>query len=273
MVRMLLKRVTVITRVMIAGCLSLAFFAAAMLIFIHNDLRRVIYAQTATRVSVANDVLHELVRFEGEPRFDGRDLRFGTWLPRGDNSVVDHLRALTGADATIFAIVNGKPIRVATTIMKLDGSGRNVGTELVGPARAAFDAKTAFEGVSPVAGRDFVNQYDPIRDARGRTVGILYTGIPLTNLHQALDDAMRTVLVVTALALATCLALLYVTMLPLQHAFRNAVRIASGLAEGDVDQHSDTIAGGELGQMTDRVSKYDRLPTAYGRNCRHAGSR
>jgi len=47
---------------------------------------------------------------------DGK-LRFGRWVANGDNSLVDHLHALTGADATLFALLDGKPIRVTTTIL------------------------------------------------------------------------------------------------------------------------------------------------------------
>jgi diguanylate cyclase (GGDEF)-like protein len=251
MFRALSKRVSIVTRVMLAGALSLAFFAVAMLFFIRNDLTRTVYAQTTLRVGVANNVLHDLTKAQGPPRLEGRNLSFGAKLANGDESVVDHVRALTGADATIFRVEDGRPIRVATTILKLDGSGRNVGTELVGPARAAFDAGHGFEGLSPVAGRDFVNRYDPIHDASGRTVGILYTGIPLTDMQRAVADAMDAVLVVTALSLGACLAMLYVAMVPLRRALRNAVVIATGLAKGDVDQHSETISDGELGQMTD----------------------
>jgi diguanylate cyclase (GGDEF)-like protein len=251
MFRSISKRVSIVTRVMLAGSLSLALFAAAMVFFIRNDLGRTVYAQTALRVGYANSVLHDLLKADGPPRLEGRSLRFGAWLANGDNSVVDHLRALTGADATIFMVVDGKPIRVATTILKLDGSGRNVGTELLGPARDAIDAGLGFSGISPVAGRDFVNRYDPIHDASGRTVGILYTGIPLTAMERAVSDAMGAVLVVTALALGACLAMLYVTMVPLRRALRNAVVIANGLAKGEVDQRSETISDGELGQMTD----------------------
>ena len=64
---------------------------------------------------------------------DGK-LRFGSWTVAGDHSVVDEVKALTGGDATIFQLIDGKPMRVTTTILKLHSSERNDNTELVGLA-------------------------------------------------------------------------------------------------------------------------------------------
>ncbi len=43
----------------------------------------------------------------------------------------------------------------------------DIGTELVGPARTAFAAGRRYAGVSPVAGRPFLNRDDALRDGRG----------------------------------------------------------------------------------------------------------
>ncbi len=237
-------------RIILAGCLSLILFAIAMLVFIKIDLEQAIYSETDARVQVAQNTMRELIRAKGVPTLADGKLRIGRWVANNDNSLVDHLRALTGADATLFALLDGKPMRVTTTIRKLDGSGRNVHTELVGPARDAFDAGRSFAGVSPVAGRPFLNRYDALRDARGRVIGIVYTGIPLTTMNSTVSRAMRMVLVVTATALLASLLLLYAAVRPLQRAFQNAVAMARGLAGGDVDQHSEVVSDDELGQVS-----------------------
>jgi hypothetical protein len=54
-------------------------------------------------------------------------------------------------------VIAGKPVRVATTLTK-DGR-RIVGTELAGPARAAFDKGQDFDGISPILGKPYVNHY------------------------------------------------------------------------------------------------------------------
>lgn len=242
-------RISIVTRIVLACCLSLVLFAIAMLVFIRIDLEHEIYTQTDARVQIAQNVMRQLIREKGVPTLVDGKLRLGRWVANDDNSLVDHLHALTGADATLFAILDGKPMRVTTTILKLNGSGRNVRTELVGPARDAFDAGRSFAGVSPVAGRPFLNRYDVLRDARGRVIGIVYTGIPLTTMSNSVAQAMGTVLVVTIIALLASLLLLYAAMRPLQRAFQSAVAMAHGLACGDVDQHIEIVSHDELGQV------------------------
>jgi diguanylate cyclase (GGDEF)-like protein len=244
------KRISIVTRIALAASLSLLLFAVAMLICVKNDIEQAVYSETDARVATAEKTIEKLIRIKGEPTLVAGQLRLGRWLANRDNSLVDEVHNLTGADATLFAIVGGKPMRVTTTIRKADGSGRIVHTELVGPARLAYDAGHGFAGISNVAGRPFLNRYDPLRDKRGRVVGIVYTGIPLTMMRDMVAKAMRTVIIVTAFALLASFALLYIAMRPLRRAFRNAVIMAQGLAGGDVDQQSGIVSNDELGAVS-----------------------
>jgi len=245
-----LKSISIITRIVIAGCISLVLFAAAMLTIVKHDIEQAVFVQSNARLQSAQNTLFHLIRDKGTPSLVNGKLRLGRWVANNDNSIVDEVRALTGADATLFAVLGGKPMRVTTTILKRDGSGRNVHTELVGPARTAFDAGKDFAGVSPVAGRLFLNRYAMLRDGRGRVIGIAYTGIPLTTMSQMVWQAMRTILIMTAFALLASMSLLYAVMRPLQRTFRNAVTMAQGLARGDVDQQSGDVSDDELGQVS-----------------------
>jgi diguanylate cyclase (GGDEF)-like protein len=245
-----IRRVSIVTRIAAAVVVSLLLFAATMLVFIKSEFEQAIYAETDARVQAAQNTYWQLVRAKGTPTLVNGQLRLGRWLANDDNSLVDDVHHLTDADATLFAILNGKPIRVATTILKLDGSGRNMHTELLGPARTAFDVGQSFAGISPVAGRPFLNRYDALRDANGRVVGIVYTGIPLTSMAADVNKAMRTIIIATVIALVGMLCLLYLVMRPLKRAFRSAVTMAQGLAGGDVDQHSDAVSRDELGDVS-----------------------
>lgn len=98
------SRISIGTRIVLAGCVSLVLFAVAMLLFIRIDLQQAIYTETDARVQVAQNTLRELVRAKGVPTLVDGKLRLGRWVANGDNSLVDHLHALTGADATLFAL-------------------------------------------------------------------------------------------------------------------------------------------------------------------------
>jgi diguanylate cyclase (GGDEF)-like protein len=248
-VRSLVKSTSLITRIAVAATLSLALFAVGTVVIIKTDIERSIYAATDARVQVGQNTLWDLVRAKGKPSLVRGTLRLGNWVANGDNSLVDHLRKLTGADATLFAVIAGVPTRIATTIRKADGS-RNVGTVLKGPARDAFDAGRSFAGVSPVAGRDFLNRYDALRDPSGKVIGVVYSGIPLTSMYEAVSQMMRFVIIGTAVVLLFCLTLLYEVTRPLRLAFADVVRMAQGLAAGEVDQKSNPHASDGLGEMS-----------------------
>ncbi|MDQ2858973.1 MAG: diguanylate cyclase, partial [Candidatus Eremiobacteraeota bacterium] len=178
-------------------------------------------------------------------------------------------------------------------------SGRNLGTELTGPARAAFDRGQGFAGKSAVAGRNFINRYDALRDARGDVVGVMYTGVPLTTMDAAAREIMRVVVAGTTIALFPSLFALYLITRPVGRTFLRAVAVAQGLARGNVDQLTrdssdrafmndefgdvnkafnemiayqqrmtviaDAIAGGDLSNDVAPASSLDRLGIAFAR--------
>ena len=223
-------------------------FAIAMLVLIKTDLEHAIYRATDARVQVAQNYFLDLARGPGPPSLRGGTLRLGSVVANGNNALVDHVQQLAGTDATMFAYENGVPIRVATTIKNGNGK-RIVGTELLGPARKALDAGRDYSGIGPIAGSDFLTRYNALRDARGKLVGIVYTGVPVASMYGTASRMMRLVIGATCLALFLCLALSYVVMRPLRRAFAEAVAMAQGLAAGDVDQKGLPASNDELGDM------------------------
>lgn len=241
-------RISIVTRVMFAAGASLVLFALAMLVLIKTDLEHAIYRATDARVQVAQNYFLDLARGAEPPSLRGGTLRFGGVIANGNSALVDHVQQLAGTDATIFAYRNGVPIGVATTIRD-QGGKRVVGTELAGPARAALDAGHDFAGIGSVAGRDYLSRYDALRDGHGKRIGIAYTGVPVASMYGTAWRMMHLVVDATCLTLFICLALLYVVMRPLRHAFGEAVAMAQGLAAGDVDQKSLPASNNELGDM------------------------
>jgi len=62
------SRISIVTRIVLAGCVSLVLFAIAMLVFIKFDLQQSIYTETDTRVQIAQNTMRELIRTKGWPR-------------------------------------------------------------------------------------------------------------------------------------------------------------------------------------------------------------
>ena len=90
-----------------------------------------------------------------------------------DFPVVDRFTAMTGAVATVFAKTGDDFVRINTSLKNAKGE-RAVGTLL---DRAHPGYKAALEGASYVGlatlfGRQYMTQYDAIRDAQGKVIGL-----------------------------------------------------------------------------------------------------
>ncbi|HEX3551420.1 MAG TPA: methyl-accepting chemotaxis protein, partial [Candidatus Elarobacter sp.] len=286
--------VSIATRVLFAAGISLIAMTVALLAGARGSVQSSVSSEIASHVQVGQNVLWSLVNERGPAAVVNGKLRFGTWTVAGDHSVVDRVKRLTGADATIFQVIDGKPIRLTTTVLKLHSTERNDGTELTGPARAAFDGGRSYTGVSPVAGRPFINRYDPLKDAHGRIVGVIYTGVPMTAMYAAVDDTARGIAITGIVGLFVCLAVMFVMVRPMRGRARSMVDAARALAGGDVEHRidlrsrdefgdiadafrdmiayqrrmtavADAIAGGDLSAEVSPVSERDRLALALGR--------
>jgi methyl-accepting chemotaxis protein len=95
-----------------------------------------------------------------------------------DYSIPDRFTRQTGGNATIFAASGDDFVRVSTSVKKENGE-RAVGTVLdrASPAYAALRAGKPYIGLTRLFGKQFMTDYEPIRDKAGKTVGILYIGL------------------------------------------------------------------------------------------------
>jgi methyl-accepting chemotaxis protein len=116
---------------------------------------------------------------------DGK-LRLGDHILNGDRTSVDAVVSAFGGVSTIFQ----GDMRIATNIKKSDGS-RAVGTKLApGPVYdAVLRDGQPYYGSTKVLGKDFVAAYEPLKDAAGKTIGILFVGIEKTEFNKTFVDA------------------------------------------------------------------------------------
>jgi methyl-accepting chemotaxis protein len=111
----------------------------------------------------------------------GNRLYVGDRLLNDFNDIPDRVRRIGGGVATIFA----GETRIATNVARPDG-GRAVGTTLgEGAARDAVRRGETFRGEAVILGRPHLSVYQPVRDATGRQVGILFVGVDLSAIEAA----------------------------------------------------------------------------------------
>jgi methyl-accepting chemotaxis protein len=110
----------------------------------------------------------------------------------GNFDIVDYVTRLDKGTATIFSKDGDRFVRIATNVMKDDGS-RAVGTELnqTTKAYAALLRGQVFYGVVDILGNPYITGYEPLNAKNGDYIGITYVGYKaeLPVLSQALEQS------------------------------------------------------------------------------------
>lgn len=114
--------------------------------------------------------------------------------------IIDDIQTLTDSAATIFQLMpdNSGIIRVATNVKAQDGQTRAIGTFI--PAKnkdgsdneivkSILEGKT-YKGTSFALNDWYLAQYEPIKDAQGKTIAVLSVGIKQQSI-QSLNKAIK----------------------------------------------------------------------------------
>ncbi|MET1025838.1 MAG: cache domain-containing protein [Dongiaceae bacterium] len=159
---------TGITGLLVLGC---GLFAISYNLFVTNAADEAVASQ-ATSMRVAWTVLGE---YGKSFRIADGKMYAGDTLLNDNTEIVDRIKSIAGGTATIFM----GDTRITTNVMKPDGSGRAVGTKLAKNAanESVLGKGQPYRGTVDILGRTFYTGYDPIKNAQGETIGILYVGV------------------------------------------------------------------------------------------------
>jgi len=108
-------------------------------------------------------------------------LRNGPRTLNLDFALPDGFSQSTGLVATVFARDGDDFIRITTSVRKQDGQ-RAIGTPL-DRSQPAYDdvlQGRAHLGYATIFGKQYLTHYEPVRDASGRVIGILFVGLDIT---------------------------------------------------------------------------------------------
>ncbi|MDD5347318.1 MAG: Cache 3/Cache 2 fusion domain-containing protein, partial [Candidatus Omnitrophica bacterium] len=107
---------------------------------------------------------------------DGSTLMFGETEMNGNYDIVDEVADNNGCTATLFAAVGNGYKRISTNVIK-DGN-RAVGTDLDPNGEAIKHIRNgeSFYGLADILGEKYETGYEPVKDASGKVVGVLYVG-------------------------------------------------------------------------------------------------
>ncbi|SFM28789.1 methyl-accepting chemotaxis protein [Methanolobus profundi] len=131
----------------------------------------------------------------GEASISDGDLVFGDTVINNNYGLVDTIKEETGSDVTVFQVSGSSAIRVATTLVD-DNGNRIVGTAVSQEVyQTVVQRGQNHEGQADVFGETYIGTYKPIRDATGKTIGILFAGLPEEHYRQIIKEQMSTIVV------------------------------------------------------------------------------
>jgi methyl-accepting chemotaxis protein len=122
-----------------------------------------------------------------------------------DGDLVDEIKTLFGAEATIFA----DKTRINTTLM--EGGKRIVGTDAPQDiAKKVLQEGEDYYGEVELSGNPYLAHYAPLEDpGSGKSVGMLFTGRPLSDMYSAEKAAVIAITVVSFAVLAVAFVISY----------------------------------------------------------------
>ncbi|MES2757676.1 MAG: Cache 3/Cache 2 fusion domain-containing protein [Pseudomonadota bacterium] len=109
-----------------------------------------------------------------------------------DFTIPDRFTAQTGGNATIFVNTGEDFVRVSTSVKKENGE-RAIGT-LLDRAHASYPllrAGKSYIGVATLFGKQYITEYDPIKDKGGNVIGVLYVGVDISTDLVALKTKIK----------------------------------------------------------------------------------
>jgi methyl-accepting chemotaxis protein len=116
------------------------------------------------------------VKYPGEWQIKDDKLFKGDTLMNENFAAVDEIAKATGDNVTIFL----KDTRVSTTVKKDDGA-RAIGTKVSDSvADTVLKQGQTYIGSAVVVGKTNESAYEPIKNAKGETIGMWFVGVPST---------------------------------------------------------------------------------------------
>ncbi|MEK3789872.1 methyl-accepting chemotaxis protein [Paenibacillus sp. FSL K6-1230] len=221
-------------------------YSVAIGISVAYEMKRGIAAFATEKAKRDLDMTERLIQYKHPGDWEVRDgqLYKGTTLMDGNFELVDEIGEASGDTATIF---RGDE-RVATNVM-IDGE-RAVGTKVSGAvAEAVLKQGQSYYGEAVVVGQTYQTAYEPIRNATGEVIGILYVGASQSLMDVIMASFLRTFLIVGLLAMTITLVLI---LWYIRRVSRRIQRVSAAIRQagtGDFTQSVTDPVQDEIGQL------------------------
>ncbi|MCS1381888.1 methyl-accepting chemotaxis protein [Lysinibacillus sphaericus] len=213
-----------------------------------SEMKTTIEAENKARLSQIYDLsVYNLDQaLPGEWHLKNGELYKGDAKIAEETALIDKLGELSHAAITIFA----QDTRVNTNI-QVDGQ-RAIGTTADPKVtEAVLTQGSLYKGAADVVGKPYFTQYGPIQNANGETIGMIFAGVPSSEIN-AIEQKMLLKMGAVAI-IAAIIAVIAGTLLvrnivkPLKRLNRQLETISAG--EGDLTQQLVVTTKDEIGDL------------------------
>ena len=162
----------------------------------------------------------------------------------------DRLKELCGGTATVFM----GDTRVSTNVTDAQGK-RAVGTKLEGPAREAVIEKgQSYRGQAVILGEPYFTAYDPIKDAGGKVIGIIYVGVKKSEYFRSFYQLVWIITGFSVVAIAVAAGSLWFLAGKISRPLRSMV---SGMERSDLTLVLDEKGDDEIRALAKAFNGYN----------------
>ena len=158
-----------------------------------------------------------------------------------DHTLVDLSASYAGGNATVFEFDPARDNFIRrTTNVKMENGESAIGTELAPdhPGQPYLRRGKPYKGPAVLFGRKFYTAYQPIFDPQGKTIGILYVGMPIEIYGAMLRHAIESMTLVAAagifFVLLLSMFLVRKNLEPLGEVARTITRLARGGLDAEI---------------------------------------
>jgi len=241
-----LKIVLMFSVVIILGNLAMTFYMSGVM---KSKVIESAHEKLRSDLSMTKAFLDE--RYPGDWQIIDNYIYKGTEKLNDNHAVIDLIGSKTGGTVTVFQ----GDTRVATNVELADGK-RAVGTQVAAAvAQATLEEYQTYLGEAEVAG--VINQtiYEPIKDAEGKVIGILYVGVPNTPYDEMASDFRRDTVLFGLVQIAVALSLAWFFSSQLGNNIIALKQTAEKIAAGDLSVTSMVASNDEIGALSYALNK------------------
>ncbi len=140
-----------------------------------------VYKLTRVKVNSDLNVLRKNFYMKGQPEIiNGKMILINedeNFVVNDNFLIVDEVQSLVGGAATVFQVINNSyAVRISTNVIGNDGK-RAVGTHLTDNVYDVVVRRgDTYYGKRDLFGKEYVTAYEPIKNAAGKIIGVLFVG-------------------------------------------------------------------------------------------------